>query len=171
MRNWEQNMMRKPAIWAITAVDGSQNSRESDECGGGLFTSILVAGLLNSTVMTASQLLAYVQEKVSTASEGKQDPQGGRLLLDHFGSECTGEFILPRIPNTEGESSKQEQKQEQKQQQPIVEQLTPSKFRRAPLVVQSDPFARKLRDVRSRAHSMKAKQIQVVVTKDNDDAD
>ena len=171
MRNWEQNMMRKPAIWAITAVDGSQNSRESDECGGGLFTSILVAGLLNSTVMTASQLLAYVQEKVSTASEGKQDPQGGRLLLDHFGSECTGEFILPRIPNTEGESSKQEQKQEQKQQQPIVELLTPSKFRRAPLVVQSDPFARKLRDVRSRAHSMKAKQIHVVVTKDNDDAD
>jgi len=151
------DMMSKPAIWAITAVDGSQNSRESDECGGGLFTSILVAGLLNSKVMTASGLLAYVQEKVSTASEGKQDPQGGRLLLDHFGSECTGEFILPRIPTTEEESKQQHQNQHQNQYQKQHhggDELTPSKFRRAPTVTQSDPFARRLRNVRSRAHSM-----------------
>lgn len=82
-----------PVVQALTAGRSGEVAYEAE--GQGLFTRRLIerlrgsADLDNDGLITSQELLAFVQPRVSRATNGQQNPQGGRLAGE-------GEFIFVR---------------------------------------------------------------------------
>jgi hypothetical protein len=104
--SFTNDMLNQPAIFAITAVNGHEASTECQADGGGHFTSAVIAGLRCANVKTSTELLIYIQQRIQeqnqhriTSSQKRiHPPVGGRLLLQHYDKECSGEFIIPPLP-------------------------------------------------------------------------
>ena len=67
-----------------------------------MFTTELCRALENKCgtedpYVTGMQLQTYIEERIAMKSRehgGKMSPQGGKLLLDHFDDDCTGQFVF-----------------------------------------------------------------------------
>jgi hypothetical protein len=139
---WAQKMLQKPAIWAITAVSGSQLSIESN--GEGIFTKCLCDTLSNN-ITTVSELLTCLQKKVLRLSNNNMNSQGGRIILEHYDMECAGEFIFSRST-----MKKEVENQNNSILPPKTLPTTPRTIQtiRTPSYVQSDPKSRRRSNVR-----------------------
>ena len=89
------NKCKRPAVQAMTAVTKDQKAIEKE--GNGVFSKVFCAGLTafeERKFVTFNKLTDYIDERVDKNSDGKMAPQFGKMLLDHYGKLCEGQFVF-----------------------------------------------------------------------------
>jgi len=79
----------------MTAVTKDQKAIEKE--GNGVFSKVFCAGLTafeERKFVTFNKLTDYIDERVDMNSDGKMAPQFGKMLLDHYGKLCEGQFVF-----------------------------------------------------------------------------
>ena len=72
--------------------------------GSGVFTRHFVQSAQTAgTVRGLQDLFAAVEGKVKADTRGKQTPELGKLLTEHMGVLCHGNFVLPEYAAQAGE--------------------------------------------------------------------
>ena len=75
--------------------------------GSGVFTRHFVQSAQSAqtagTVRGLQDLFAAVEGKVKADTRGKQTPELGKLLTEHMGVLCHGNFVLPEYAAQAGE--------------------------------------------------------------------
>jgi len=87
---------KRPSVQAMTAVTKDQKAIEME--GNGVFSKVFCAGLTafeeERKFVTFNKLTTYIDERVDMKSDGKMAPQFGKMLLDHYGKPCEGQFVF-----------------------------------------------------------------------------
>ena len=85
---------RRPVIQAMTAVTKDQKAIEKE--GNGVFSKVFCAKLehMENKYATFSELETHVNPRVFEYSGGKMAPQFGKMLWDHYGKPCDGQFVF-----------------------------------------------------------------------------
>ena len=148
---WAKTMQQQSAVYIMTACNSMESALEGNygirslngnSVGGGLFTSVLVEGLQNPNLLTATELISFCQKRGFKLSNGKMSPCGGKLILKTALEDNSGEFILScglmalkeKIKNTTPIRS-------------LSKRLSISK-----LIVHSDPVRRRSENIQNQRH-------------------
>ena len=146
---WAKTMQQQSAVYIMTACNSMESAfklpptkSNGNSVGGGLFTSVLVEGLQNPNLLTATELISFCQKRVFKLSNGKMSPCGGKLILKTALEDNSGEFILScgllalkeKIKNTTPIRS-------------LSKRLSISK-----LIVHSDPVRRRSENIQNQRH-------------------
>jgi hypothetical protein len=85
---------RRPVIQVMTAVTKDQKAIEKE--GNGVFSKVFCAKLehMEKKYATFSELETHVNPRVFEYSGGKMAPQFGKMLWDHYGKPCDGQFVF-----------------------------------------------------------------------------
>lgn len=102
--DWFHSATREPVVEVLTA--GRKGEKAVEDNGHGIFTTHFLKGLEkfadsnNDKVITTSELLVFVEERVRRDSGGKQNPQYGKLL-----GEGQFLFLLPGFEPSAGSTA------------------------------------------------------------------